>query len=154
MEGRISKIQSAVIVMVAVGAVLFTVSAVNGVHSWTSYTCLQCRAQLQKEKWLGIPFSRLEQNACSRWYEQGHPAHEHDWCWIGGETTVFPLGGKMFSCGKQHPIWGMHPETQLEYMQSAQPAQLGAFWRIMRTGERHEQRDLVMKTLERVDDAR
>jgi hypothetical protein len=150
MERRITGVQWAALVSVSVFAVVLAMACVNGVHAGTSYTCLECRAGLQKDRWLGVPSSKLVENNCSRWYASTHADHEHEWCWCGGELTRFPFGGKMYSCGKQHPIWGMPPQVQLEFMQSAQAPELKDFWQAMRSASRDEQRALVDKVFEGV----
>jgi hypothetical protein len=154
MEGRITGVQWAGMVTAAVFVVLLALAWVNGVHASTSYTCLQCRAELEKHRWLGVPSSNLVENECSRWYASKHADHEHEWCWCGGEFTRFPLGGKSFSCGKQHPIWRMSPQVQLEFMQSTQAPELNDFWQTMRSAPRDEQRALVDKVFEEVIEKR
>lgn len=49
----------------------------------------------------------------------------------------------MYSCGKLHPIWGMPPQVQLEFVRTAPVAELDAFWRTMNAGSREEQQKLV-----------
>jgi hypothetical protein len=154
MESRITGIQWAAIVILSVCVVLLTVAMVHGWQASTSYTCLECRAELRKERWFGVPRSRLLDNDCSRWYAKTHAVHQHEWCWCGGETTRFPFGGVMNSCGKQHPIWRMPPQVQLEFMQSARAPELDAFWQTMKTSPREEQKALVDKVFEGVIDRR
>jgi hypothetical protein len=153
MEARITKVQWAIIVLLSVCVVLIAVATVHGWHATTSYTCLECRAELHKDRWFGVPRSRVLENDCSRWYAKTHSAHEHEWYWCGGETTRYPTG-VMFSCGKHHPIWEMPPKVQLEFMQSAQAQELNAFWQTMRTSSKEEQSALVEKVFEKVIDGR
>jgi hypothetical protein len=154
MDGRFTKVQWLLIVTATVVLVMAAVEEMNGLHSGTSYTCLQCRAELHKERWLGVPKSQMLGNDCSRWYAKGHPMHRHEWCWCGGITTRYLFGGVMNECGKQHPIWRMPPDVQLQFMRSAQAPELNDFWRTMRSSSREEQKALVDAVCEGIRDSR
>jgi hypothetical protein len=153
MDGRFTKVQWLLMVTTAVFIVMVAIEEVNGLHARTSYTCLQCRAELRKERWLGVPTSQILENDCSRWYAKDHPAHRHEWCWCGGETTRY-LTGKMWSCGRQHPIWDMPPDMQLEFMRTAQAKELDAFWQTMKSASREDQQAVVTKVVDKALDAK
>lgn len=151
MKESFSKTQWLLIVAATIGVALLAIESQFGVRSSTRYTCLQCRAELEKEKWLGVPRVRVVENDCSRWYAAAHPEHEHEWCRSGCELTQF-LTGKMASCGKSHPIWGMPAKVQLEFMRSASAVELDAFWKIMTSASREDQDAAVTAAFEKVLD--
>ena len=105
----------------------------NGLHASTSYTCLQCRAESSQGAMDWSAHHRTFWRAIAL---AGMPrviaAHMHEWSWCGGETTRY-LTGKMASCGRRHPIWGLPPDVQLQFMRTAQHAELEAFWRTMKS---------------------
>ena len=153
MEGHITKTQWAGIVMVVVCVMLLAVASVHGWHSTRSYTCLQCRAELQQHRWFGVPSSHFLENDCSRWYSQTHPAHEHDWCWSGSRVTKYPLTIE-FACGKRHAIWSLPPKVQMEFMRSASSTELEMFWAALKTASREGQQAIVQKAFEKVLDSK
>lgn len=133
--------------------VLLVAASQHGVHATTSYTCLECRAVLQKQRWFGVPSSKVLENDCSRWHARTHSSHEHQWCWCGSETIWDPLNIG-YACGRRHPIWGMPAEVQLEFMKTASKEELESFWQTMKSAPREAQESSVSEVYEKVIEAR
>lgn len=129
----LSRKQWAFIVLATVIAFLFAVGMRFGWHETSQYTCLQCRADLHKNQWFGIPFSHVVENDCSRWFAANHALHHHEWCWSGSRTLHTPISFG-YACGRRHPIWTLSASTQLRFMQTASTFEVEAFWQTMRTG--------------------
>jgi len=76
-----------------------------GAHHVSEYTCSRCRASRRLDLWYGLPFHRVTQTACSRWYRENYAPHECRWC-RSGYVGLFTLFGARAGVGDayHHPI--------------------------------------------------
>ncbi len=81
-----------------------------------AYTCSICRMEKVDHRWLGMRWSDLEENECSRWY-RGHvePSHPHAWVQRGYCRRIgIPglYGG--YACVIGGPITGLSRRVQVD----------------------------------------
>lgn len=110
-----------IIILVFLGMVIAI--ACFGVYTTTQYSCLECRATLQKRWVLGVPFQWITQNSYSETVLAHDSAHQHQWRWCGSDISSSLM---MFarSWGKQHPIWMLPVSVQAEYARLVSPSEL------------------------------
>ncbi len=112
------KIVTAVILLGAVIAV-----ACFSSYNTAQYSCLECRATLEKCCFFGIPFHSVTHNAYSQAILSHAPAHQHQWRWCGTKLS-YSLVSVTRGCGKRHPIWRLPVSVQADYARLVSPTDL------------------------------
>jgi hypothetical protein len=85
-----------------------------GVYSKTQFSCLECRATLERGWIVGIPFQSIVPNFYSQSILSHDPAHQHRWRWCGS-TQSYTWISTVYSCGRSHPIWQLPISIQEDY---------------------------------------
>jgi hypothetical protein len=102
---------------------LWTLAAVLGwcvlglaTPSRRPFICSVCRVERVDHRWLGLRWSDLEENECSRWYrEQVERSHAHSWVQRGYCRRIgipFLSGG--YACVIGGPITGLSRRVQVD----------------------------------------
>ena len=82
------------------------------------------------------------------WYRAHRPLHVHQWgqssCrWSG---NIFGLAS--YSCGDDHPVWSLSPESERAFVEQADAASLDAFFRGIASNDPGEQQKAVQAAME------
>ena len=80
------------------------------------YTCSVCRTERVEHRWLGLGWSDLEENECSRWYQE-HIERSHAHAWVKrGYRRRFGIPGLYggYACVIGGPITGLSRRVQVD----------------------------------------
>lgn len=114
------------------------------VHSEASSTCLYCRTENKTTTTLGWRTDSTNANAFTTWYREHRPMHEHQWVGrgrFGYNIYGLPIQGP--GCGSRHPITELPWRWELEYLQTASPEFVDAFFSGILSTNRSAQRTAV-----------
>lgn len=136
------KIAAALFVIVAAVCYFF-------VYTTREYTCLECRATLEKRRVCGIPFQWVVQNSYSQSVQSRKPSHQHQWCW-SGSTSIYSLTSFVFGCGRRHAIWWLPVRVQAEYSRLVSESELHDTLQAIDSSDGKIGREIVNKVYERV----
>lgn len=99
------------------------------VHTTGSSTCLYCRAEVKTTTTLGYRTVSTNENEFTAWYHEHRPMHEHQWIGRGSfGYNIYGLPIKGRGCGRRHPITELPWRWELEYLQTANPEFVDAFF--------------------------
>lgn len=127
--------------------------AYTGTYTTTQYTCLECRATLEKRWVLGIPFQWVTQNSYSTKVLAHNPRHQHHWCWCGTDLSYCHTSF-VRACGRQHPIWQIPVSVQADYARIVSPTELHKTLQTIDSTDRAAAEAAVQHVYETVLDSR
>nr|ACO70941.1 hypothetical protein [uncultured Verrucomicrobiota bacterium] len=110
--------QTGTLRLLAFSGALGLIAVASYEHSETSYTCLQCRAERTVETRWGFKSEKITDNSVTPELLANYPIHQHQWCWCGSTHTQTILG-KIYACGKRHPIWDIPPSFHAQFARKA-----------------------------------
>ena len=114
------------------------------VHTTGSSTCLYCRAEVKTTTTLGYRTVSTNENEFTAWYREHRPTHEHQWIGRGSfGYNIYGLPIKGRGCGRRHPITDLPWKWELEYLQTASPEFVDAFFSGILSTNRSAQRTAV-----------
>lgn len=114
------------------------------VRSTGSSTCLYCRTEIKSTDILGWRTVSTNANAFTTWHQEHRPMHEHQWVGrsrFGYNIYCLPITGG--GCGGRHPITDLPWRWELEYLQTARPEFVDAFFTGVLSTNRSTQRTAV-----------
>lgn len=113
------------LILIAGSAALFPVT----VRTEHFSTCLLCRAHRHVSTFLDWKREQVRENAFTAWYLQNRPAHEHQWEATGPMHKLNLFGiATAHSCGIYHPLARLPPDRELEFVRTAKPEEVEAFF--------------------------
>ena len=132
------------LVLVGVGALMPVT-----VYTRTRRQCSLCRTERIEQSLFGRHWETIRPTEFTAWFQTNMPPHKHDWwratCTVG--RNVFG-SANYFACGPVHPIFGLSPKEELEFMLKATPNQKDQFFALAFSTNRSERFDACIFALD------
>ena len=114
------------------------------VRTSQNLTCLYCRAHRNVVTYQERKLDTVTETEFSAWCQLNRPPHEHRWVRTGPRIKYNILGMPLgHGCGIYHPVRNLPQQRQLEFVQSAKPEEIEAFFAGILSTNRAEQRAAV-----------